>query len=96
MKKEDIRPVGDQIYYEIISAERTTDAGLVLPGVEDEYSPVIGRVISIGEQVDSNRFATGVKILLSRGVSFKVPLGGFASKDAAFLVDKKYVLAMVN
>lgn len=91
MKKEDVNPVGDQLFFEIIVAERTTEAGLVLPGAEDEYSPVIGKLLKVAPNVTD--FSPGQKIMLSRGVSFKVPLGGYASKDAAYLVDKKYILA---
>lgn len=93
MKKEDILPVGDQVFFEIVSAERKTDAGLVLPGAEDANSPVVGKVLKTGPSAAEYLDA---KILLARGVSFPVPLGGYASSDKAYLVDKKYILATVS
>ena len=98
VNKEDVKPIGDFILYEVVVAERKTEAGLFLPGVEDAADPIIGRVIDVGQTVNNEtmRVEKGSKILLSRGVSTKIPIGTAASREAVMLVDKKYILAQVK
>lgn len=92
--KENIKPLGSMILYEPVVDDRKTEGGLFLPGDNDADTLVVGKVLRVGPDVAPVGFSD--KILLSRGVSTKVPLGDAACRDFVCLVDQKYVLAIVN
>ena len=96
LAKEDIKPLGNMVLYEVIVEDRKTQAGLFLPGDADAETLIVGKVVEVGELVfEKTRIKKEDKILLNRGVSTKVPLGDAVSKSFVCLVEDRHILAKV-
>jgi len=49
MKKENIRPLGDNIFIQLTKKDAETKSGIVLPETASEDKPQEGKVIAIGD-----------------------------------------------
>lgn len=63
-----LRPLGDRVVVEPISAQESTKSGIILPETVDKEKKAEGKIIAIGdgEKIQKLRLAIGDKVLFGK------------------------------
>ena len=86
-----IDPVGKRILVKIEKETSQVKNGIYIPETATER-PTIGVIVSVGDAVQSARFAHGVSVLFPKYAGTDVEVGG----EKLLILDVESVLALVN
>lgn len=65
MKK--VQPLGENVLVEVLTKEKVTESGIVLPDTVDQEKPQEGRVVAIGESKKiSEKIKKGALVLFAK------------------------------
>lgn len=90
--KINIQPLGDRVLVEPLTEveiEKTTDAGIIIPGTIDEEKPNHGTVIAVGKSKDVR---PGDKVIFSQYGYDEVKVGD----SEYFLIKEEDILALIK
>lgn len=91
MKKESIRPLGENVLIKTIEENIKTKSGIVLPDSAKEDRPQEGRVIAIGED-KKIKVKKGQKVIFAKYSGTEIKQG----KEKYLIIKNEDILAIVG
>lgn len=91
MKKETIRPLGENVLVNIPKKEKKTEGGIFIPETASEERPQEGKVIAIGDS-EKIKVKKGQKIIFAKYSGSEIKL----DKEEFLIVKQEDILAVVE
>ncbi len=91
MKK--VTPLGENILIKVISTEKTTESGIVLPETASEDKPQEGEVIAVGDSEKINKeIKKGSKVIFAKYSGTEIEI----EKEEYLILKAEDILAVVE
>lgn len=91
MKKESIKPLGENVLVKPVSADTKTKSGIVLPESLKDDRPQEGKVIAVGED-KKIKVKKGQKIIIAKYAGTEIKI----DNDEYWIIKNEDILAIVE
>lgn len=91
MKKDTIRPLGENVLVKIPKKEKKTDGGLFIPDTANEERPQEGKVVAVGDS-EKIKVKKGQKIIFAKYSGSELTL----DKEEFLIIKQEDILAVVE
>jgi chaperonin GroES len=91
MKKETIKPLGENILVKLVKAEKKTKGGLYLPDSVSEDRPQEGKVIAVGES-EKIKVKKNQKVIFAKYTGTEIKM----DEEEYLIIKNEDVLAIVE
>lgn len=91
MKKENIKPLGENILVEVVKESNKTESGIVLPEDTNQEKPQKGKVIAIGES-EKIRVKKNQKVIFTKYAGTEIKI----NKQALLILKNEDILATIE
>lgn len=91
MKKEIIKPLGENVLVKLVKAEKKTKTGLYLPDSASEDRPQEGRVAAVGES-DKIKVKKNQKVIFAKYSGTEMKMDG----EEYLIIKNEDILAVVE
>lgn len=91
MKKESIKPLGENVLVKPVSADTKTKSGIVLPESLKDDRPQEGKVIAVGED-KKIKVKKGQKVIIAKYAGTEIKI----DNDEYWIIKNEDILAIVE